>query len=87
MDKATKSAIIAKFARQDGDVGSPEVQVAVLTASIKELTEHMKINKKDVHSRKGLVAKVSRRRKLLTYLNKNDHARFISLTDELGIRR
>ncbi len=87
MDKATKSAIIEKFARQAGDVGSPEVQVAVLTASIKELTEHMKANKKDVHSRKGLLAKVSRRRKLLKYLDKKDHARYISLTDELDIRR
>ncbi len=87
MDKATKTAIIAKYARKEGDVGSPEVQIALLTTKIKELTEHMRANKKDVHSRKGLLAMVNRRRKLIAYLNKKDHARYISLTTELEIRR
>ncbi|MDD3886705.1 MAG: 30S ribosomal protein S15 [Victivallaceae bacterium] len=87
MDKATKTAIIAKFARQDGDTGSPEVQVAVLSARINELTEHLKANFKDHSTRHGLLAMVALRKKLLSYLAKENHARYLELTDKLGIRR
>ena len=87
MDKAAKSAIIAKFARKDGDTGSPEVQVALLTARIKELTEHLRANPKDHSTRRGLLALVANRKSLLTYLNREDHNRYIALTDALDIRR
>jgi small subunit ribosomal protein S15 len=87
MDKAQKTEIIAKYQRQAGDTGSPEVQIAVLSFRINELTEHLRANKKDHSTRRGLLAMVARRRKLLTYLNKENHERFISITDELKIRR
>ena len=87
MDKAQKTEIIAKYQRQEGDTGSPEVQIAVLSFRINELTEHLRANKKDHSTRRGLLAMVARRRKLLSYLNKENHERFISITDELKIRR
>ncbi|MDD2479619.1 MAG: 30S ribosomal protein S15 [Victivallaceae bacterium] len=87
MDKAAKTGIISKFARQEGDTGSPEVQVAVLTQRIKELTEHLQKNKKDNSTRHGLLMMVSRRRTLLKYLSKENRERYLSLTTELGIRR
>ncbi len=87
MDKAVKQEIIAKFARQEGDTGSPEVQVAILSNRIKELTEHLRSNKKDNSTRRGLLAMVSRRTKLLRYLNSENHERYLTITDELGIRR
>ena len=87
MEKAKKTEIIAKFARQEGDTGSPEVQIALLTGRIKEITEHLRANKKDNSSRRGLLMMVSRRKKLLAYLSKENHERYLSLTDELGIRR
>lgn len=87
MDKATKTSVIAKYARKEGDSGSPEVQVAVLTTRIQELTEHLRANKKDHSTRRGLLAMVSRRKRLLKYLSKENHERYISLTSELGIRR
>lgn len=87
MEKAVKQEIIAKFARQEGDTGSPEVQVAILSNRIKELTEHLRSNKKDNSTRRGLLAMVSRRTKLLTYLNSENHERYLTITDELGIRR
>ncbi len=87
MDKVTKNDIIAKYARKDGDTGSPEVQIALLTAKIKELTIHLRSNPKDFSTQRGLLAMVSRRRGLLSYLSRVDHARYLSLTDELGIRR
>jgi small subunit ribosomal protein S15 len=87
MDKAKKTEIITKYATKEGDTGSTEVQIAVLSQKIKELTDHMKANKKDHSTRRGLLAMVSRRRRLITYLNKKNHERYISLTDELGIRR
>ena len=87
MDKETRIAVIAKFARQEGDTGSPEVQIALLTGRIKEITEHLRANKKDNSSRRGLLMMVSRRKKLLAYLSKENHERYLSLTDELGIRR
>ena len=85
MDKATKSQVIAKYARKEGDSGSPEVQIAILTTRIKELTEHLRNNKKDHSTRRGLLAMVSRRKRLL--LASENHERYITLTDELGIRR
>ena len=86
MDKAKKTEIMEKFARKPGDVGSPEVQVAVLTTKISELTEHMRSHKKDNSSRYGLMAMVNRRKRLLKYLSKENHERYLSLAAELGIR-
>ena len=82
-----KAKIIAQYARKEGDTGSPEVQVALLTQRIKHLTEHLKINKKDHHTRRGLVAMVSRRRSLLSYLSKENFEAYVKLTAELDIRR
>lgn len=87
MDKQKKQEIIDQFKRSEGDVGSVEVQVALLTARIKELTEHMKLNKKDFSSRRGLVAMVNQRRNLLGYLKNNDFARYTTLIGKLGLRR
>ncbi|GAA0114320.1 MULTISPECIES: 30S ribosomal protein S15 [Clostridium] len=87
MDKARKQEIIAKFARTEGDTGSPEVQVALLSARIKELTEHLKVHKKDHHSRRGLLMMVGQRKGLLNYLKKQDIERYRALIAELGIRK
>ena len=87
MDQATKTSIITKQARKEGDTGSPEVQIAVLTARIQELTEHLRSNQKDHSTRRGLLMMVSRRKKLLTYLNRINREKFLALTTELGIRR
>ncbi len=86
MEKAKKQEIIAKYARKEGDVGSPEVQIAVLTGKIAEITEHMRSHKKDNSSRRGLMAMVSRRKRLLKYLSTENHARYVELAAELGIR-
>lgn len=86
MDKAKKTEIMQKFARQEGDVGSPEVQIAVLTAKIAELTEHMRANKKDFSCRRGLMKMVNNRKKLLKYLAQENHARYLEIAAELGIR-
>tara|TARA_B100000609_G_scaffold190729_1_gene178943 strand:- start:1215 stop:1565 length:351 start_codon:yes stop_codon:yes gene_type:complete len=86
MDNVKKQEIIQKYARKEGDTGSPEVQIAVLTGRISELTEHLRSNKKDHSTRHGLLAMVSRRRKLMSYLKKEDYATFTKLTKELGIR-
>ena len=72
MDKAVKQEIIAKYARKEGDTGSPEVQIALLTARISELTEHLKNHPKDHHSRRGLLMMVGHRRRLLNYLKEMD---------------
>ena len=82
-----KAELIAKFATKEGDTGSPEVQVAVLTERILNLTEHFKEHKKDNHSRRGLLTLVSTRRSLLDYLKKKDDARYQALIRELGLRR
>ncbi len=82
-----KAQLIKKYARTPGDTGSPEVQVAILTERIVNLTEHFKTNKKDNHSRRGLLAMVSLRRKLLDYLKKKDERRYQVLIKELGLRR
>ncbi len=82
-----KSKVIADFARTEGDTGSPEVQVAILTARITQLTEHLKEHKHDHHSRRGLLLLVGRRRRLLKYLAKTDITRYRALIERLGIRR
>lgn len=87
IDTAAKAEVIKKFATKKDDTGSPEVQVAILTSRISELSEHMQVHKKDFHSRRGLLAMVAKRRKLLDYLKKNDEDRYQKLIKELGIRR
>ncbi len=87
ISKEKKTAIITEYARTPGDTGSPEVQIAVLTARIQELTEHLKVNKKDHHSRRGLLKMVGQRRGLLDYLKKTDIERYRSLIEKLGIRK
>ena len=82
-----KQPIIAKAAIHEGDTGSPEVQVALLTARINHLTEHLKTNKNDNHSRRGLLMMVSQRRSLLDHLKKSDAARYTTLIEKLGLRR
>ena len=85
--KEKKQAVIAEYARSEGDTGSPEVQVAILTARIKEITEHMKENPKDFHSNRGLLKLVGQRRGLLDYLKKKDINRYRALTEKLGLRK
>ncbi len=87
MDKATKNKLMKQYGRQDGDTGSPEVQIAILSRRISELTEHLRNNKKDHSTRRGLLGMVSRRRRLLKYLNAANRERFHSLTSELKIRQ
>lgn len=87
MDKARKQEIIVKFGRKEGDTGSPEVQVALLTERIAELTEHLKVHNKDHHSRRGLLMMVGQRRNLLEYLKKTDIERYRALISELGLRK
>ena len=82
-----RNKIISEFRTHDGDTGSPEVQIALLTEDIKILTEHMKLHRKDYHSRRGLLHKVNRRNKLLSYLNRAAHQRYLSITEKLGLRR
>lgn len=82
-----KSALIKEYATKKGDTGSPEVQVAVLTEHIINLTEHMKEHKKDVHSRRGLLMKVNKRRTLLDYLKRKEESRYQTLIKSLGLRR
>lgn len=82
-----KQDIIAKYATHEGDTGSPEVQIAVLTKRINDLTEHLRVNKKDHHSRRGLLKMVGQRRNLLNYLTKVDIERYRAIIAELGIRK
>ncbi|MCI5569492.1 MAG: 30S ribosomal protein S15 [Candidatus Alectryocaccobium sp.] len=85
--KEKKQEIIKEYARCEGDTGSPEVQIAILTARIQELTEHLKVNHKDHHSRRGLLKMVGKRRGLLDYLKQIDIERYRSLIERLGIRK
>ena len=85
--KEKKQAIIAEYGRTPGDTGSPEVQIALLTARINELTEHLKVNQKDHHSRRGLLKMVGQRRGLLAYLKKVDIERYRALIERLGLRK
>ena len=87
LDPAVKQEIIREFARAEGDTGSPEVQVAVLSRRILDLTEHLKSHKHDHHTRRGLMALVGRRRRMLTYLRETDIARYRALIERLGLRR
>lgn len=87
ISKEKKEKIIAEYGRSAGDTGSPEVQVAILTARINELTEHFKVNPKDHHSRRGLLKMVGQRRGLLDYLKKVDIERYRTLIGKLGIRK
>jgi small subunit ribosomal protein S15 len=87
LDTATKKSIMAEYATVEGDTGSPEVQVALLTKRINDLTDHLKQHKHDHHSRRGLLLLVGQRRRLLQYLAKKDVARYRSLIERLGLRR
>ena len=82
-----RKTIIGENRTHDGDTGSPEVQIALLTADIKSLTEHMKVHRKDFHSQRGLLQKVSLRKKLLNYLNRTQHQRYLAITEKLSLRR
>jgi small subunit ribosomal protein S15 len=81
------SKVISEHKRGDNDTGSPEVQVALLTARIEQLTGHFKVHKQDHHSRRGLLMMVNRRRSLLDYLKRKDHERYKALIEKLGLRR
>ncbi len=87
MLKEEKDAIIKEYAIKEGDTGSPEVQIALLTKRINDLTEHLKTHKKDHHSRRGLLKMVGKRRNLLNYLIKVDIDRYRSIIERLGIRK
>ncbi|MFC5280588.1 30S ribosomal protein S15 [Arcanobacterium canis] len=87
LEKERKDAIIAEYATHEGDTGSPEVQVAILTERIKDLTEHFKSHKHDHHSRRGLMLLIGKRKRLLRYLAEEDIERYRSLISRLGIRR
>ncbi|MDR1979273.1 MAG: 30S ribosomal protein S15 [Synergistaceae bacterium] len=86
IQKDKKQEVIAAYKTHESDTGSPEVQVAVLTERIRELTEHLKVHSKDFHSRRGLLKMVGRRRKLLRYLKDKDFNRYRSLIERLGLR-
>jgi len=85
--KEMKTAIIKEYAIAEGDTGSPEVQVAILTARINDLNEHLKVHKKDHHSRRGLLKMVGQRRNMLAYLKENDLERYRNLIARLGLRK
>ena len=87
MKKDLKQEIIAKYKRDENDTGSPEVQIALLTERINELTEHLKVHKKDNHSRRGLLKMVGKRRNLLNYLAKKDINRYREIVEKLGLRK
>ena len=87
LTKEQKAEISAKFGRNTGDTGSADVQIATLTASINALTEHLKVHKKDHHSRRGLLMQVGQRRRLLNYLQRVDLERYRKLINDLGLRR
>ena len=87
MDKARKLELIKQFGRSEGDTGSPEVQVALLTERITSLTAHLKIHKKDHHSRRGLLKMVGQRRNLLNYLRDNDLERYRTILEKLNLRK
>jgi small subunit ribosomal protein S15 len=87
LSKEQKAEIAAKYGRSGADTGSADVQVAILTASINQLTEHLKVHKKDHHSRRGLLLQVGQRRRLLNYLQDKDLERYRKLIADLGLRR
>ncbi|MBA2227755.1 MAG: 30S ribosomal protein S15 [Thermogemmata sp.] len=85
--KERKSELISQFRRSEGDTGSPEVQIALLTARINELTEHLRVHKKDFASRRGLLKMVSHRTRLLKYLRETDRERYLAVINKLGLRK
>lgn len=87
LTKEQKTEIVKKYARKEGDTGSPEVQIAILTAEINDLTEHLKVHKHDHHSRRGLLKKVGQRRNMLKYLLETDVTRYRELIKSLGLRK
>jgi len=87
VDKAEKTAIINQFQKHKNDTGSAEVQIALLTARINDLNEHLKIHKKDFHSRRGLLLMVGKRRRLLNYLKDSDYGRYLEIVKKLGLRK
>ena len=87
LTKEDKTKIVKKFAREKSDTGSPEIQVALLSVQIDKLAEHLKDHKKDVHSRRGLLSMVAKRRRLLTYLRDRDEKRYRSLIEELNLKK
>lgn len=87
ISKEKKESIMNEYGRTQGDTGSPEVQIALLTARIQELTEHLKVHQKDHHSRRGLLKMVGQRRGMLDYLKRKDIERYRSLIERLGIRK
>ena len=87
MDAIRKQELIKQYGRHEGDTGSPEVQIALLTERINELTEHLKVHKKDNHSRRGLLKMVGKRRNLLNYLAKKDVNRYREIVAKLGLRK
>ena len=87
LHRSVKAEIVSKFGRHEGDTGSPEVQISLLTERINALTEHFKTNKNDHHSRRGLLRLVAQRRKLLDYLKTSDLARYTAIVEKLGLRR
>jgi len=87
MDKEEKNTVIHEFSRHEGDTGSPEVQIAILTNRITYLTDHLRTHRHDESSRMGLLKMVGRRRRLLAYIRKKDYQRYQALTDRLSIRR
>ncbi|MCM1048174.1 MAG: 30S ribosomal protein S15 [Clostridiales bacterium] len=87
ISKEKKATIIKEYGRAEGDTGSPEVQIAILTARIQELTEHLKANPKDHHSRRGLLKMVGQRRGMLAYLKNKDIERYRALIEKLGLRK
>ena len=87
MDKETKTKLMENFARHEGDTGSPEVQIALLSNRITQLTDHLRTHKHDESSRRGLLMLVGQRRRLLAYIRRNEYQRYIALTDRLNIRR
>jgi small subunit ribosomal protein S15 len=87
LKREEKFDLIKKFAREKGDTGSPEVQIALLSAQIDKLVDHLKGHKKDVHSRRGLLSMIAKRRRLLSYLKRRDEERYKKLVKELGIEK
>ena len=87
LSKEEKAKLVKKYAKKDGDTGSAEVQIAILTKEINELTDHLKTHKHDFHSRRGLLKKVGHRRSLLNYLMKKDVTRYREIVKQLGLRK
>lgn len=87
LDKASKEKLIKKFRTHDSDTGSPQVQIAILSAEVKELTKHLKTHRKDFSSRRGLVKKVAERRRLLKYLERENATAYAELIETLGLKK